>query len=306
MWASGDGRPVGEKPRPWPDALLVERRRQLADRPEPQIIREDFADQRHVLRNDLELLADAAIAERNGSSDPNPLALGGGDLIAHPLADHLALELGEREQHIERQTPHARGRVEGLRHRDEGDTMLVKEFNQLGEVGERPCQPVDFVDDEDVDFFGPDLVQQSLQGWALERGAGKAAIVEFVADEPPAFMRLALDIGLASFALGVERVEGEIEIVLGRFARVDRAALRLRGDRLHATPLPPFGALTDDRGRTARCPTLPPVCIAICCLTRGLAPWVACAGWSLPRRPKKRGPFQLTPVIFRAIVERLA
>src|SRR5271166_4653320 len=90
----GDGRPVGEKPRPWPDALLVERRRQLADRPEPQIIREDFADQRHVLRNDLELLADAAIAERNGSSDPNPLALGGGDLIAHPLADHLALELG--------------------------------------------------------------------------------------------------------------------------------------------------------------------------------------------------------------------
>ena len=113
-------------------------------RAEPQIVREDLADQRHVLRNDLELLADAAIAERDGPSDPDPLALGGGDLIAHPLADHLPLELGEREQHIERQTPHARGRVEGLRHRDEGDTMLVKEFNQLGEVGERPCQPVDF------------------------------------------------------------------------------------------------------------------------------------------------------------------
>jgi hypothetical protein len=27
---------------------------------------------------------------------------------------------------------------------------------------------------------------------------------------------------------------------------------------------------------------------------------------SLPRRPKKRGPFQLVPVIFRAMVERLA
>ena len=38
-------------------------------------------------------------------------------------------------------------------------------------------------------------------------------------------MRLALDVGLASFPLGVERVEGEIEIMLGRLARVDRAAL---------------------------------------------------------------------------------
>ena len=113
---------------------------------------------------------------------------------------------------------------------------MVKEFNQLGEVGERSCQPVDFVDDNDVDFFGPDLVQQSLQGWAVERGAGKAAIVEFVADEPPALVRLALDISLAGLALGVERVEGEIEIVLGRFARVDGAALRLRGDRLCDAP----------------------------------------------------------------------
>src|ERR1700730_9064481 len=38
-------------------------------------------------------------------------------------------------------------------------------------------------------------------------------------------MRLALDIGLAGFPLGIERVEFEIEIMLGRFAGVDRAAL---------------------------------------------------------------------------------
>src|ERR1700732_4737887 len=50
-------------------------------------------------------------------------------------------------------------------------------------------------------------------------------------------MRLALDIGLAGFALGVEGVEGEIEIMLGRFARVDRAALRPGNDRFHAAPL---------------------------------------------------------------------
>ena len=39
-------------------------------------------------------------------------------------------------------------------------------------------------------------------------------------------MGLALDIGLAGLALGIERVEGEVEIMLGRFAGVDRAALR--------------------------------------------------------------------------------
>jgi hypothetical protein len=33
--------------------------------------------------------------------------------------------------------------------------------------------------------------------------------------EPPALVGLALDIGLAGFALGVEGVEGEIEIMLG-------------------------------------------------------------------------------------------
>ena len=46
-------------------------------------------------------------------------------------------------------------------------------------------------------------------------------------------MRLALDVGLAGLALGIERVEGEVEIMFGRFARVDRAALALRSDRLH-------------------------------------------------------------------------
>ena len=33
--------------------------------------------------------------------------------------------------------------------------MLVEELDQLGEVGERPGQPVDLVDDDDVDASGP-------------------------------------------------------------------------------------------------------------------------------------------------------
>ena len=62
--------------------------------------------------NDLELLVDAAIAERHGSADPEALALRGCNLVAHPLADHLPLELGKGEQHIEGEPAHTGSRVE--------------------------------------------------------------------------------------------------------------------------------------------------------------------------------------------------
>jgi hypothetical protein len=61
---------------------------------------EDGADRLRLFGHHDELLVDAAIAERNRAPEPDALALGGGNLVAHPLADHLALELGEREQHV--------------------------------------------------------------------------------------------------------------------------------------------------------------------------------------------------------------
>jgi hypothetical protein len=46
-----------------------------------------------------------------------------------------------------------------------------------------------------------------LQGRAVEGGAGEAAVVVVIGDEAPALMRLAFDIGLAGFPLGIKRVE---------------------------------------------------------------------------------------------------
>jgi hypothetical protein len=65
-----------------------------------QIEGENGADRFCLRSHDFELLIDAAIAEGNGSADPQALALGGRNLVAHPLADDLALELGKGEQHI--------------------------------------------------------------------------------------------------------------------------------------------------------------------------------------------------------------
>jgi hypothetical protein len=41
--------------------------------------------------------------------------------------------------------------------------MRVEQFDQFGEVGKRSRQPVDFVDDDNVDLARPDIFQQLLE-----------------------------------------------------------------------------------------------------------------------------------------------
>jgi hypothetical protein len=49
--------------------------------------------------------------------------------------------------------------------------MFVEQLDQLGEVCQRTGQPVDLVDDNDIDLAGPDLVEKGLQGSALQRSS---------------------------------------------------------------------------------------------------------------------------------------
>src|SRR5438105_5785501 len=46
------------------------------------------------------------VSERGYAADPQPLALGGRDLVADALGSDFPLELGKRQQDIERQPPH--------------------------------------------------------------------------------------------------------------------------------------------------------------------------------------------------------
>ena len=48
--------------------------------------------------------------------------------------------------------------------------MGIEQFNQLGEIRQRPGQPVDLVDHHDVDLAGPDIGQEAPQGRALQGG----------------------------------------------------------------------------------------------------------------------------------------
>src|SRR5258705_11438101 len=89
------------------------------------------------------------------------------------------------------------------------------------------------------------------------------------ADQGPAGVGLAFDVGGGGLILRVQRVELLVEPMLGRDPRIDRAADRLDRSSPH-----------------------------------GRAPVVDLS--SLSRRPKKRGPFHLVPVIAKATLERLS
>ena len=153
------------------------------------------------------------------------LALGGCDLVADALGGDLALELGERQQHVEGQSSHAGRGVERLGDRDEAMPPLPsKLLDQLGEVGERARQPVDLVDDDLIDLACVDIVEQALECRPFQRPARQAAIVVGFDQKYPAFVLLAGDIGGAGLALGVEGIEVLLETLFRAFPRVDRAA----------------------------------------------------------------------------------
>ena len=115
--------------------------------------------------------------------------------------------------------------------------MGLEDLDQLREIHERAAQAVDLVDHHDIDAAGLDIGEEPFDGRPLEGGAGDAAVVVAVVHRHPALGLLALDIGLAGLALGVQRIERHVEPFLARFAGIDRAAeLAFRGLAHRAPP----------------------------------------------------------------------
>jgi hypothetical protein len=169
------------------------------------------------------------VPERDIAAHPHPLHAGGADLVADALGRDLPLELREAEQDIQRQPPHGRGGVEGLRDRHESHAVAVEDLDQLREVHEGSRQAVDLVDHDDINQAVFDVGQKLLEAGAVQRPARDAAVVILIADQHPTLGALAGDIRLAGLSLGVERVELLLQPFLGRLARVDGAALAADG-----------------------------------------------------------------------------
>jgi hypothetical protein len=94
--------------------------------------------------------------------------------------------------------------------------MLVEQLDELGKVRQRTSQPVDLVDNDDVNLAGSYVFQKSLQGRPVGVATGEAAIVVFATQEGPASVSLASDIGLRGIILGIERVKVLFKILVGR------------------------------------------------------------------------------------------
>src|SRR5882762_6207496 len=243
------------------NAGAIELLLQQSHRAERGIAAEDVLDGFGFARDDDQLMVSAPVTEGRHPTHPHAFLLRGGDLVADALSGDLALELGEGEQNVQGQATHRGRRVELLRHRHEGAAFRIEDLDNLCEVGERTGQPVDLVADDDIDPPLLDVGQKLLKGRAVDRRARQPAIVVSLWEAGPAFVALALDIGFASLALGMQRIELLFQSLLGGFSGVDGTA-----------PSPPAA-----RSRLAH------VCTA-----------------ALPR-PKKRGPDQCAPVILCAI-----
>src|SRR6267154_4067778 len=125
--------------------------------------------------------------------------------------------------------PHRGRRVELLRHRHKGGTPRIEDLDDLGKIGERAGQPVDLVDNDGVDPPRREVTQQPLQSRPIHPRAGEPAVIISRAQADPAFLPLAVDEGLAGFALCLQRIEFLLEPLLGRLAGVDRTTARGSG-----------------------------------------------------------------------------
>ena len=104
------------------------------------------------------------IAKRREPAHPHALGLRGSDLVADALAGDLALELRERQQHVERQPAHAGGGVERLGDADKADPLRSKRSTMRAKSASAAGQPIDLVDDHDIDLARGDVGEQLAAG----------------------------------------------------------------------------------------------------------------------------------------------
>src|SRR5215207_590828 len=109
---AADHRARGQSAPARDDAGLPQLALQRRQRAKREVTLEDQPDRGGFLLVDDELALAHPVSERHLAARPEALAFGGRDLVADALARDLALELGEGEQHVEGQAPHAGRGVE--------------------------------------------------------------------------------------------------------------------------------------------------------------------------------------------------
>ncbi|MFT3992593.1 MAG: hypothetical protein QM680_14455 [Luteolibacter sp.] len=108
------------------------------------------------------------VTKRSPSAVPQAALGAFSQLVTHPLHRGFTLELGEGKQHVHHEHPHGRTGVEGLGGGHEMHVVLLQHLPQRVEVRQRAGDAVELVGDHNLDFPGPDGVQESLDAGAFE------------------------------------------------------------------------------------------------------------------------------------------
>src|SRR5579872_2745072 len=147
------------------------------------------------------------VAQNQVPARPFSFLARGNLLVAGPLRNDLALELGKAEQNMQCQAAKWRFRIELLRSGDEAHAVLLKKLHHLGEVNQRTAQTIDLVNNDAIDLAGLDVSQQLPHTRPFHVRAGVPAVAVLRGDQRPAFVPLAEDERFSRLALRIERVE---------------------------------------------------------------------------------------------------
>ena len=177
-------------------------------------------DWRLALVRDEVLVVVAAVAEGESAVCPAPLLGAPFDAGGDAVDDRGVLELGEHGEHLQHHPARGRAGVERLGRRAQRHPDPIQLLGELRELAHLPRQPVDAVDEQQIDRAGARELERGLQAGPLELGAGRAVLL--VGDDPPALLRGTER--LQPLPLRVQR--GRLVLLVGRDPGVDADANR--------------------------------------------------------------------------------
>ena len=189
---------------------------------------EDAPDYRclHLVGHEQLGLFVAGVAVRRSAAHPFAFA----DAAFQPGGDAVdnrrVLELCEHAEHLQHHPPRRGAGVERLGRRLQDDVELIELLAQPGELTHLAAEPVDAVDEQQVDPFLAREVERLLEAGAVEAGPG--GLVLMGGDDPPVLHRLA--VALQPLPLRLQR--GWLVVLVGRDPLVETDSHHGRPPRL--------------------------------------------------------------------------
>jgi hypothetical protein len=117
------------------------------------------------------LLVGEEVTERWPARVPAALLCATFDAGRDAVDDRGVLELGEHGKHLQHHPPGRRAGVERLRRRAQGHSVGVKLLGQPGELAHLAGEPIDPVDEQQIDAALAGEIERGLQARPIELGA---------------------------------------------------------------------------------------------------------------------------------------